>query len=78
MRCPYRLQNFQQIPGKLGGFVQAQVYALNPGSAHAKNDLRRPVLSPLDALKALYKQEGKVMAELKACLNRHTEPLGRD
>ena len=27
---------------------------------HAKNDLRRPVLSPLDDLKALYKQEGKV------------------
>ena len=78
MRCPYRLQNFQQIPGKLGGFVQAQVYALNPGSAHAKNDLRRPVLSPLDDLKALSKQERKVKAELKAFLNRHTHPLGGD
>ena len=37
-----------------------------------------PKLSPLDDLKALYKQEGKVKAELKACLNRHTQPLGRD
>lgn len=39
---------------------------------------RKPNLSPLANLKALHKQERKAKAELKACLNRHIEPLSKD